>query len=120
MKDLYFKSDIDITYDASKFVEDDRLQQLIGQIKMIIFTNHGEVLGSTEMGLNLETLIFETNYNSKTIINNLKFQMSQFLKFDEDIFDIAYDIQFFQGTVRDMALLTITINGQRSLDILVK
>lgn len=120
MKDLYFKSNIDITYDSSKLLEDDRTQQLISQIKMLLFTNQGDVLGATEMGMNLERLIFETNYNKFQILNNLKFQMGQYLDYDENLFSIEFDLQFLKGTIRDVALLTLQINGQRSLDILIK
>lgn len=120
MVDLYFKGPNDITYNEFLSEENDELNQLIGQIKMILFTDQGTVLGNLGFGANLQRLIFETNYNQYTILNNLKYQFSQYLNYDTDRFTINTDLKFFRGTLRDMALLTIDINAYRVLDILIK
>jgi hypothetical protein len=120
VKDFYFKGNNDITFDSTRVDERDELEQLLSQLKMLFFTNQGDVLKAISLGLNLERLIFETNYNKYTILNNIKYQTGQFLVYDDSKFDIDYELQFFQAQVRDIALLTVYINGQRYLDVGVK
>lgn len=120
MVDLYFKNENDITYDELLLEETSELQILISQIKMLLFTNNGDVLGSPSLGLNLETLIFETSYNKFIILNNLKTQIERYLVYDDKKYQVEYDIVFYRGTIRDIAILSILINGQNSLDIMIK
>lgn len=120
MIDLYFKSENDITYDASKIEENSELQNLIAQIKMLIFTNTGNILGATDLGLNIDKLIFDTSYNKNIILANFKNQTRDYLKYDRSLYNVEYDINFFKGTSRDIGVLSVDINGQRALDILIK
>jgi hypothetical protein len=120
MVDLYFKNEFDITYDEMMLEETSELQNLLSQLKMILFTNIGDVLGSIGLGMNLEKLIFETNYNKFTIINILKNQIKRYLVYDNSKYSLDFDLNFIQGTVRDIAVLTIFINGQTALDLMIK
>lgn len=120
MIDFYFKGNNDITFKDYILEESSELENIISQIKMLLFTNNGDVLGATSMGLNIEKLIFETNYNNFTILNNFKYQMGQFLVYDNNTYNIDYDLTFHKGTVRDIAIFHVMINGQRALDILIK
>lgn len=120
MKDFYFKADNDISFNPEMVEEIDEIEQLISQLKMLFFTNQGDVLKSLDLGLNLEKLIFETNYNKFTILNNIKFQVGQYLVYDQSKYKLDFELQFFQGSVRDIALLTVFINGQKSLEVGIK
>lgn len=119
MKDFYFKSEEnDTSFDPTAVDETNEIEQLLNQLKMLFFTNQGDVLGpGTSLGLNLDRLIFETNYNKFTILNNIKFQAGQYLVYDDSRYTLDYELQFFQGQVRDIALLTVFINSQQALKV---
>lgn len=118
--EFYFKNPEDSTYIATKLEEDSALQNLISQIKMLIFTNNGDVLGEPRLGLNIEKLIFETNYNKYNILSALKNQTRDYLKYDRNRFNVDYDLEFFKGTQRDIGVFNVSINGQRALDVLIR
>lgn len=120
MKDLYFKNEADITFDEMLLEETSELEMLLSQIKMLLYTNIGDVLGSINMGMSLEKLIFETNYSKYTIINILKNQIQRYLVYDDKKYNIDFDLVFIQGTIRDIGVLSIFINGQVALDLMIK
>lgn len=120
MVDIYFKAENDITYDASELEENSDINNLIGQIKMLLFTNTGDVMGETYLGLNIEKLIFSTNYNKNVILANFKNQIRDYLKYDRNLYNVEFDLNFFKGTIRDIGVLTVNINGSRALDVLIK
>jgi len=120
MQDLYFKAENDITYDASKIEEDVEINNIIGQIKMLLFTNTGDVMGATNLGLNIEKLIFSTDYNKNVILANFKTQVRDYLRYDRSLYTVDFDLNFFKGTIRDIGVLSVDINGSRALDVLIK
>lgn len=120
MVDFYFKNEEDISYKVGIFEETSEIQQLLGQIKMILFTNRGEVLGDIFLGMNLEKIIFETDLNKTIIKNSIQQQINMYLRYDTNKFDVSFEIDFYKGTVRDIAVLEVLINSQKVLDVLIK
>lgn len=120
MIDIYFKNPTESSYIETELDTDSDLDNLLSQIKMMLFTNTGNVLGSPDLGLNLEQLIFETNYNKYTILNIIKNHQFKYLKYDKRKYTVEFDLEFIQGTVRDIGILNIKINGQSILDVFVK
>jgi hypothetical protein len=120
MVDIYFKAENDISYDASQLEENTDINNLISQIKMILFTNTGDVMGANNLGINLEKLIFSTDYNKNIILANLKHQIRDYLRYDRNLYNVQFDLNFFKGTIRDIGVLSVDINGSRALDVLIK
>lgn len=120
MNDLYFKAENDITYDASEIEENLDINNLLGQIKMLLFTNTGDVMGATDLGLNIDKLIFSTDYNKNIILANFKNQIRDYLRYDRSLYNVEFDLNFFKGTSRDIGVLSVDINGSRALDVLIK
>lgn len=118
--DFYFKTPEDSTYSENRLEETSEIQNLISQIKMILFTNNGDVLGAHTMGLNIENLIFETNYNKHRILGSIKNQIRDYLRYDLAKFSVEYDMDFFKGTQRDIGVFSVSINGQKALDVLIR
>ncbi len=120
MIDLYFKNENDLSYNSLELEETTDLGNLISQIKMLLFTNRGEVLGTTTLGINLENLIFETKVSKEKIINLLNKQCSDFLVYDEKQYSIRFDLEFYKGNVRDIAVLNVIINDMIAMDVVIK
>lgn len=120
MVDIYFKNSSDISYNVEELEDSTEIGIIISQIKMLLFTNKGEVLGNTRLGLNLENIIFETNVSKEKILSILKEQMFLYLVYDDVNYKIDYDLDFYKGTVRDIAVLKIKINNKTALDVFIK
>jgi hypothetical protein len=82
---------------------------------MFLLTNKGDVLGDPKFGLNLEDLVFSLELSEKT----LRDEIEQGLRFYVPLFAQLggyFDLKFYQGTERDIALLDFYIpqNGNES------
>ena len=61
MRELYPRDPDDRYYDPSQIEITDPVEICIGQIKMMLLTDKGSVLGDPKFGLNLESLVYELN-----------------------------------------------------------
>ena len=117
-RELYFRSPDDPNYKTGIMEINDDIEMLLGQIKMMLFTNKGEVLGAPDFGANLEELLFTFNLNEyalKTLLHN------QTLKFIPlaDKYPITYNVSFSKGTIRDICLIDVFINDTKRFGMLV-
>ena len=106
---------MDPKYDPYKLEVTDPIEICIGQLKMLLITNKGEVLGDARFGMNLEDLIFNLQLSESSI----RKELDLFLKIYIPLFAKlggTYDLKFYQGTQRDIATLDFKIpqNGALS------
>lgn len=119
MVDFYFKFEEDSSYNPTIIEETSEVQIILNQIKMLIFTQTGDVLGVPNLGLNIQSLIYDTNYNKNVLLKSIKTQFDKFLKYNRESYRVDFDINFYNGTSRDIGVLTVVINNQNALDIVV-
>lgn len=115
MREIYNRDPSDGSYNPYQVETTDPIEICKGQIKMILFTNRGEVLGDPSFGLNLEDLIFNLNLSE----SNIRKEIDMFLITYVPIFGKlggSYDLKFYQGKDRDIAFLDFFIpdNGGKS------
>jgi phage baseplate assembly protein W len=84
---------------------------LVAMIELILFTNKGEMLGDPDFGADLERLVWNTRLSSGQIQDNI---VQQFVKYIPDLTpaDYTVEVQFYEGTLRDIAVVYITLNGE--------
>ena len=119
LKELYMRDPSDPLYSPGILEQSSEIETLLGQIRMIMFTKQGDVLGSYNFGYNLEDSLFQFNVNE----NELKAKLSESIYFycpDASTYNVSVETQFFKGAVRDACLIDILIDGRKSLGILVK
>ena len=109
----------DPLYNADILEQSSEIETLLGQIRTIMFTKQGDVLGSYSFGYNLEDNLFLFNLNDSEIRTKLLDSIFYYCP-DAKRFQVDLSVEFFRGTVRDVCLIDIFINGQKSLGILVK
>lgn len=97
----------------------DEIEALIGEIKNILYTRQGDVLGSYTFGFNLEDSLFLFNLNETQLRTKLLDAITYYCP-DAQSYSLDITVQFFQGTVRDICLIDIFIDGQKTLGVLVK
>lgn len=110
VKDLVIRYPGHPKYDPDRIIEDDDVEVIVQKLEMILFTNKGEVLGDIDVGCNLEYYLWQTNVTT----GNLKFKIEeQIVKYIPELIKIGYtfDIQLFEGTLRDILYLNFVIKG---------
>lgn len=61
LRDFYIRPEGDPAYISGQLEVQNEIESLLQQIKMILFTNRGEVLGEPGFGLEVEKYLFEFN-----------------------------------------------------------
>lgn len=115
MREIYNRDPLDPNYNPFQIETTDPVEICVGQLKMLLLTNKGEILGDPKFGLNLEDLIFSLELPESAI----KKELDLFLKTYVPLFSKlggSYTLKFFQGTQRDIATIDFTIpaNGADS------
>jgi hypothetical protein len=115
MIEIYNRDPSDFNYKSDIVEITQPVEICLGQLKMFLLTNKGDVLGDPKFGLNLEDLVFSLELSEKT----LRDEIEQGLRFYVPLFAQLggyFDLKFYQGTERDIALLDFYIpqNGNES------
>lgn len=119
LKEIYLRDPEDKYYTPDILEHSSDLENLLGQIRMILFTKQGDVMGSYNFGFNLEDNLFLFNLSEGEIKRKLLDMISTYC-LDIDKFKIDLDVQFFNGSVRDVCLIDIIVDGQKQIGVLVK
>jgi len=118
-RDLYMLSPEDENYKDGVMEITDELRMLVDQIRMILLTKPGEVLGAPEFGVALEEQLFTFSVNEYTLKGMLTDQVQKFCALAEK-YQVTFDVKFARGTVRDICLIDTKINGSPVFGVLVK
>jgi hypothetical protein len=119
LKELYMRDPSDPLYYPGILEQSSEIETLLNQIRMIMFTKQGDVLGSYNFGYNLEDNLFMFNVNEDELKSKLLEAIYLYCP-DAAPFNVDVTAQFFKGSVRDACLIDIFIDGRKSLGVLVK
>lgn len=78
VKDLYNKLTTEVNYSNTALETDSDYDILVSKIKMILFTEKGEVLGEPTLGLSLKDYLFKYNMPVSNIKRNFYNQLSYY------------------------------------------
>ena len=67
MVEIYNRDPSDINYKTNIVEVTQPVEICLGQLKMFLLTNKGDVLGDPKFGLNLEDLVFSLELSEKTL-----------------------------------------------------
>lgn len=109
----------DPLYTENVLEQSSEIETLLGEIRMIMFTKQGDVLGSYTFGYNLEDYLFLFNLNESEMRSKLVEAIFYYCP-DAKRFNVDVSVQFFRGTIRDVCLIDIYIDGRKSMGVLVK
>jgi hypothetical protein len=119
LKELYLRDPSDKYYTPDILEHSSELENLLGQIRMILFTKQGDVMGSFNFGFNLEDNIFLFNLSATELKGKLMEMISTYCV-DVENFNVQVDVQFFNGSVRDICLIDISVDGRKQIGVVVK
>lgn len=119
VSEIYTLAPGDPLYDGEMMEIRNERDLLISQIRMILNTENGEVIGDANFGCSLEDMLFEFNLNEAQLTRRLMDQIKAYCDLEPN-FRVSVDVKFFQGTVRDGAIIDIFINQQKAIGLFVK
>lgn len=112
LKEFYFRDTDDPNYIEDVLETSDELEILIYQIKTVLLTNKGEVLGEYKFGANLEHDLFSFDLNPEGMEANLVYQINTF---SETARAYKVEIRYKKITdtpYRDAGLIDVYINDK--------
>ena len=102
MIEIYNRDPGDFGYKADVLETTDPIEICIGQIKMLLLTSKGEVLGDPLFGISLDDLVFNLELSQESIREEIDFQMNTYCPLFYQLGGF-FKLEFFQGTLRDIA-----------------
>ena len=114
MIEIYNRDPGDYGYKRDVLETTDPIEICIGQLKMLLLTNKGEVLGDPGFGIGLDDLVFNLELSETSVQKEIDFQIQTYCTLFYDLGGY-FKIEFFQGTLRDIANLYFFIPGYSNL-----
>jgi len=108
MIEIYNRDPEDPNYDSNVLEITDPIEICIGQLKMMLLTNKGEVLGDPSFGLGLEELIFTMGLSQKTLIDEIDLNIRNYVPLFNQLGGY-FTVDFYMGTERDIVFLNFFI-----------
>ena len=120
IREIYCKLPTDQDYEL-KVESMNALTNLLQQIKVVLGTKPGEVLGKPMFGVNLEKYLFLMNYNKDEIKQMIIYEITSNIVYDPQLFSVTVDISFGHNAndPYEYALIDIVINEQKCMGIIV-
>jgi len=119
LTEIYMRDPSDPLYRADLIDISNEIEVLLGQIRMVLFTKPGEVIGDPSFGVNLEYYIFSTNVSNSQIEKMVREQIYHNCPLAQK-YDVKVKVSFFYGTTRDLCLIDIFVDGIKYLGIALK
>lgn len=102
MIELYNRDPGDFGYKKDILETTDPIEICIGQLKMLLLTNKGEVLGDPGFGISLDNLVFNLELSENSIQKDIDFQLNTYCPLFYQLGGY-FKLEFYQGTLRDIA-----------------
>ena len=99
----------------------DEAYNILQQIKVVLGTKKGEVLGTYTFGVNLQEYLFQYNMSREEILYTLNAHLAAYVFYDTTKFNVYVDVQYGHndGQITDYAVVDVFINEKACLGILV-
>lgn len=118
MIEFLFDSKEDQNYRGEDIELVNPVDMFIEQIKMCLESDLGGIMGA-DVTLDLESMVFEDNLDALTIENKVRNAVSNFCSLYSN-FNTNISVAFAKGSLRDICLISIKINKDRVVKILIK
>lgn len=120
MIDIYNRLGSDQTY-IPQVETEDGMEQILSQIKMILGTAPGDVLGAPYFGANIKKYLFNLSYNQQEITNFVTNIILTNIDYDRQKYSVDVNVEFGkdQYNKSDYAIINISINQIKCLGVMV-
>ncbi len=99
----------------------DEITQILQQIRMILGTKPGDVLGDISFGIDISQYLFSMSYDKEQMRELITQAIINRLYYDPTKYNVVIDIKFGKDydSHSDYAILDISINQQKVLGIMI-
>lgn len=119
VKEIYIRTPEDPEFVPGIIDYSNEIEQVISQMRMILGTNHGEVIGTYDFGLDLEYLIFKTKVSAEDIRKKILDQLSMYAYISPNL-SVDVTVSFGKSEYGyDYALVDVTVNGTKAIGFLI-
>ena len=119
MKDFYFREPDDPNHIEDATEVSDELELLVMQIKMMLMTGKGEVLGSMGFGGDIPNHLFDLRYDPDNMMASLTHQIKTYSEIARG-YNIALKLKKVpDGKYRDTGIIDVTINGKSFFGMII-
>ena len=94
----------DPLYTADTLEINNELEAVLGQIRMLLFTKPGDVIGMLNFGIDLESKVFSTNVSNSMVENLVRSDIYAQCPLAES-FNVDVKVSFFAGVSSDTCLI---------------
>jgi hypothetical protein len=108
MREIYNRDPLDPNYNPFQIETTDPVEICVGQLKMLLLTNKGEIFGDPKFGMNLEDLIFNLELSETSIRKEMDLFLNTYIPLFRKLGG-SYTLKFFEGTQRDIATIDFAI-----------
>lgn len=108
-----------IDYDPNKFEIRDTLQVYLAEIKNIFTCERGVVIGAMDKGIDLESLVYDMDLSENDVNSRIISQIQKYCTL-YSYYRTVVTTKFSKGTLRDICMIQVEINGTKMLNILLK
>jgi hypothetical protein len=119
LKEIYIRDESDPFYDPNMIDYTNEVENVISQIRMILGTKPGEMLGDYNFGVDLEYIIFNTRKSAEELADKIREQINVYVHHSSKI-SVDVDVNFGDsGRGYDYGIIDILINGSKAIGFLV-
>lgn len=119
IREIYIRDASDPYYNPTIIDYNNESESIISQLRMILGTKNGEVLGNYDFGVDLNALVFGTKKDANSIIAEINQQIISYL-YHSDNTTIECTIDFGDsGKGYDYAVLNVYVNGVKMIGFLM-
>lgn len=109
IKEIYTRSENDPYYDPTILEHNSDIESILSQIRMILGTTNGQVLGDFNFGTGIRDLVFTPRFNKQYIENKINEQINRYIGLTN--YNISVSVSFYkQPNGEDAGLIDIYLN----------
>lgn len=120
MIDIYNRLSSDQNYKRQVETEDE-VEMILSQVKMILGTKPGDVLGAPYFGVNIKKYLFNLSYSQEEMTKIIREGILSSIQYDKNRYNVDVSIDFGKdrNNYSDYAVINVTINQIKRLGVLV-
>jgi hypothetical protein len=116
VREIYFRDASDSQYQNTSLEATSEREIILNKVRMILLSSKGEILGAPELGMDLETYLFDKILPADLIKNKFYAQVAQFIP-ESSEHSISLEIGNEVEDYHNIAVLKVKIDGIDSLGI---
>jgi len=112
--ELFILGPNDVDYDEQTFEIREPLTVYLLEIKNLLTSEPGTVIGAMDKGVDLESLVFEMNLEEDEINQRITAQIQKYCTL-APMFNTKIETKFTGGVVRDICFIDVIVDSNRYL-----